>query len=333
MRKIIKSIETRLREIIYLLTSFPVSVILFCFVMVGLWSGLILPLALLLLTFLLTVMKSIANFEIRRTNLFLKTDFPLVGNWFSFPFFSWNGFKERITSTKSWMAICYVFLAFGWSFVSFVVVVFGLAGIFVLLSVLGVSLFSNFSRSFEVVDGGDIFRGNLYFEESTRTLRLELGDAVSKAGLYWNLDSNCNLIAGVIVILLAFWLIPRNARALAKLVEGLLSGVYLPNVENWLIRFRTEERVSEREVRSAMENEELQPQLSELSNREREILSLMAQGKSNAGIAKTLYITEGSVEKHISSILLKLDLPIEEASHRRVLAVLKYLGIKSTKEE
>lgn len=54
----------------------------------------------------------------------------------------------------------------------------------------------------------------------------------------------------------------------------------------------------------------------------------MAQGKSNAGIAKALYITEGSVEKHISSILLKLGLPVEEENHRRVLAVLKYLGIE-----
>lgn len=55
----------------------------------------------------------------------------------------------------------------------------------------------------------------------------------------------------------------------------------------------------------------------------------MAQGKSNAGIAKSLYITEGSVEKHISSILSKLELNAEADSHRRVLAVLKYLGIDS----
>ena len=54
----------------------------------------------------------------------------------------------------------------------------------------------------------------------------------------------------------------------------------------------------------------------------------MAQGKSNAGIAKALYITEGSVEKHISNILLKLGLSVEVESHRRVLAVLKYLGIE-----
>jgi DNA-binding NarL/FixJ family response regulator len=53
----------------------------------------------------------------------------------------------------------------------------------------------------------------------------------------------------------------------------------------------------------------------------------MAQGKSNAGIAKTLYITEGSVEKHVSNILSKLGLTTEAENHRRVLAVLKYLGM------
>ena len=87
--------------------------------------------------------------------------------------------------------------------------------------------------------------------------------------------------------------------------------------------------MSEREIREAMDKESLQPQLSELSKREREILALMAQGKSNSGIAKVLYITEGSVEKHISSILNKLDLAVEEENHRRVLAVLKYLGINT----
>ena len=76
-----------------------------------------------------------------------------------------------------------------------------------------------------------------------------------------------------------------------------------------------------------MDSELLQNQLADLSEREKEILALMAQGKSNAGIAKILYLAEGSVEKHISSILSKLGLPVEENSHRRVLAVLKYLGI------
>jgi DNA-binding NarL/FixJ family response regulator len=66
--------------------------------------------------------------------------------------------------------------------------------------------------------------------------------------------------------------------------------------------------------------------LQSLTAREREILALMAQGKSNFGIASTIFITEGSVEKHISSIMNKLGLVNEETSHRRVLAAIKYLN-------
>jgi serine/threonine-protein kinase PknK len=65
--------------------------------------------------------------------------------------------------------------------------------------------------------------------------------------------------------------------------------------------------------------------LAELTPREREVLELMAQGRSNLGIASRLYISEGAVEKNVRSILQKLELPVSEGSHRRVLAVLAYL--------
>jgi DNA-binding NarL/FixJ family response regulator len=65
--------------------------------------------------------------------------------------------------------------------------------------------------------------------------------------------------------------------------------------------------------------------LSELSPREREVLQLMAEGRSNAGIAKLLFVTESTVEKHVRSILAKLPLPETADDHRRVLAVITYL--------
>ena len=65
--------------------------------------------------------------------------------------------------------------------------------------------------------------------------------------------------------------------------------------------------------------------LDVLSAREREVLALMAEGASNAGIAQRIFVTEGTVEKHVRSILTKLDLPESETGHRRVLAVLKFL--------
>jgi DNA-binding NarL/FixJ family response regulator len=66
--------------------------------------------------------------------------------------------------------------------------------------------------------------------------------------------------------------------------------------------------------------------LDGLSSREREVLALMAEGRSNAGIARQIFVAEGTVEKHVRSILGKLDLPDSSDNHRRVLAVLAYLS-------
>jgi DNA-binding NarL/FixJ family response regulator len=65
--------------------------------------------------------------------------------------------------------------------------------------------------------------------------------------------------------------------------------------------------------------------LAMLSAREREVLALMAEGRSNGGIARQLWVTEGTVEKHVRSILTKLDLEEEADDHRRVLAVITFL--------
>ena len=65
--------------------------------------------------------------------------------------------------------------------------------------------------------------------------------------------------------------------------------------------------------------------LDELTPREREVLALMAEGRSNAGIARRLWVTEGTVAKHVHSILAKLRLPEADDDHRRVLAVVTFL--------
>jgi DNA-binding NarL/FixJ family response regulator len=66
--------------------------------------------------------------------------------------------------------------------------------------------------------------------------------------------------------------------------------------------------------------------LGRLSARERQVLALMAEGRSNAGIARQIWVAESTVEKHVHSILGKLDLPDSTDDHRRVLAVLAYLS-------
>jgi len=68
--------------------------------------------------------------------------------------------------------------------------------------------------------------------------------------------------------------------------------------------------------------------LDVLSPREHEVLALMAEGLSNSGIAQKLWVTEGTVEKHVGSILMKLRLPEADDVHRRVLAVLAFLNAR-----
>jgi DNA-binding NarL/FixJ family response regulator len=65
--------------------------------------------------------------------------------------------------------------------------------------------------------------------------------------------------------------------------------------------------------------------LDRLTAREREVLALMAEGRTNSAIAAALVVSEGAVEKHVANIFSKLDLPATSSDHRRVLAVLKYL--------
>jgi DNA-binding NarL/FixJ family response regulator len=65
--------------------------------------------------------------------------------------------------------------------------------------------------------------------------------------------------------------------------------------------------------------------LADLTPRERDVLALMAEGRTNAAIARVLVVTPGAVEKHISNIFGKLDLPATDTEHRRVLAVLTFL--------
>jgi serine/threonine-protein kinase PknK len=78
-------------------------------------------------------------------------------------------------------------------------------------------------------------------------------------------------------------------------------------------------------VQELVEAQRKEDPLAELTAREREVLALMAEGRSNAGIARQLWLTEGTIEKHVHGILAKLALPATGDDHRRVLAVITFL--------
>ena len=148
MKTIANSLLRWMRSFTYQLTSFFVLIVLFAGTLFGLSSGATLPLSVLIFLLLLTIMEKVATFEIKRANKILRTDFQIVPNWFSTPFFSWDGLKERVTSLRSWMAIAYVFVAFFWSVLGFIVTLIGFIGILSLLISVGLVAFITFSLSF-----------------------------------------------------------------------------------------------------------------------------------------------------------------------------------------
>jgi DNA-binding NarL/FixJ family response regulator len=82
-------------------------------------------------------------------------------------------------------------------------------------------------------------------------------------------------------------------------------------------------------VEELMSRQRRRDPLADLTAREREVLDLMAQGRSNIGIAHQLWISESAVEKHVKSVMAKLDLPAGADDHRRVLAVVTFLNAGS----
>jgi DNA-binding NarL/FixJ family response regulator len=83
-------------------------------------------------------------------------------------------------------------------------------------------------------------------------------------------------------------------------------------------------------VQELVATQDVDDPLEELTGREREVLALMAEGRSNGGIGRRLWITEGTVEKHVHSIMTKLRLPETNDDHRRVLAVVTFLDTHRT---
>ena len=211
-----------IRSFVYQLTSFFVLVVLFVGTLFGLSGGAILPLAVLIFLGLLTIMEKVAIFEINRANKILRTDFQIMPNWFSTPFFSWDGLKERVTSLRSWMAITYVFVAFFWSILGFVFTLIGISGILSLLISVGLVAFISFNRSFEIINGTNIVSGSFQFKSSI--LEFNFDNQEDSASLAWSFQSWPVILISTVIILLIIWLVPKIARASAKLVESLLSG-------------------------------------------------------------------------------------------------------------
>ena len=147
--------------------------------------------------------------------------------------------------------------------------------------------------------------------DAAHTIRAELPDVgIVVLSAYAEVEHAMELLAG--------------GRAIGYLLKSRVTDVenFLENVQRVADGGSVVDPTLVRELVNAQRRED---PLGELTPREREVLELMAEGRSNAGIAKQLWVTEGTVEKHVRAVLSKLPLAESPEDHRRVLAVLTYL--------
>jgi DNA-binding NarL/FixJ family response regulator len=147
--------------------------------------------------------------------------------------------------------------------------------------------------------------------EAARVIREELPDtAIIVLSAYIELDAAIELLAG--------------GERLGYLLKSRVTdiGEFIETVERIVAGAAVVDPTLVQEL--VMARRQRDP-LDVLSPRERTVLNFMAEGASNEGIARHMFVSRGTIEKHVRSILMKLDLPESETEHRRVLAVLRFL--------
>lgn len=314
----------RFAELGFFILGFPIALGLFVLVATS-WSVSFVPPFAVVILVILHAMQGVAWFEVKRVNFFLHQSIRVVDQWFSYPFFSLKGAKERLLSSRSWLTMVY-------AVVSFFIGVIGFSLSFTTLATF-VSALAVPIGAIVAWSGGNMVVSNDAdsFVEFNESGQFVIGGPLF--GLPMPVAITLGTVALIALTAFGGTLVWLLGLLQAHLVNGFLSNGYLPTLQRLIQKTTRKLRVNESEVRDALNKKESRESLFELSPREREVLGLMAQGKSNAGIAATLFITEGSVEKHVSNILAKMKLPQNVDHHRRVLAVLEYLGIEPGEQE
>lgn len=217
----------RFRELIYILSSFPILLILFIAVTTALSTGLFIPFAVVIILGLLAAMEIMASFEVGRTNLLLKTEIqPSQSSWFSSKFFSWEGAKERAISARSWLAVGYVFLAFGLSILGLIVSALALASIFCLLATLGLLAFHPSSGTFNIHQND--FTGNMVVNLDSNKLQIhflgfDIQDGPLNGNVTWTYTSPLFTLLSLLFIIVAVAMVPLIAKWQKQLVIRFLS--------------------------------------------------------------------------------------------------------------
>ncbi len=227
LAKGLQFISRRFLELVYLISSFPIILTLFVLVTTALSTSFIIPFSILIILGLLAAMEIMATFEISRSNWLLKTDIQRSQNaWFTTKFFSWEGAKERAISGRSWLAIAYVFLAFGLSILGFVVAVLALSSVFCLLATLGLIAFHPSSGTLNIHQSG--FNGNLVANLDSNHLQLhflgfDIHDGPMNGNITWTYTSPLFTFLSIILIIVAVAMVPLIAKWQRQLVVRFLS--------------------------------------------------------------------------------------------------------------
>jgi hypothetical protein len=226
-------IKKMFHDRLFIVTTFPVAVLAFWLVQMTFWGGGFLPLMLLLLLSLLTAAEYFVAFEIRRTNKYLNAEIEQpVRPWYSTPFWSWDGAKQRLTSSKAWFAIAYVFAAIFFSGIGVTILVFFWLSIGVLIFAFGVITPSNWSWIINLNEQ-DV-TGKLSFLADPEKVQFTFNgtqsiDSTIPNQMTWAYTSGWTIAVCVLFILLNIFVIPVLAKHMKDVATNLLGANALPD--------------------------------------------------------------------------------------------------------
>lgn len=226
-------IKKMFHDRIFIVTTFPVALFAFWLVQMTFWGGGFLPFMLLLLLALLTAAEYFVEFEIRRTNKIMNAGIEQpVRPWYSTPFWSWDGAKQRITSSKAWFAIAYVFAAIFFSSIGVAILVFFWISVAVLIFALGFITPSNWSWVYSLSEPEAVGKLSFYVNSDkvqatftgTQTIDSEIPSQIT-----WAYTSGWTVSLCLFFILLNIFVIPILAKHMRDLTANLLGANALPD--------------------------------------------------------------------------------------------------------
>jgi hypothetical protein len=211
---------------IYIFSTLPIAVISFWAIQITILDGGFLPFTIILLLLLLTGAEYFVAFEIRRANALLGGGITQPSRpWYTAPFWSWDGVKERIASSKGWFAIAYVFVATFFSFIGVGIIVLFWASIAVLIFALGLIRPETWSWTTYLSERE--LSGRISFFLDSEKLQLTFNgfhgrDVFVPDQLTWFYTSGWTIALCYFLILLNIFLIPVIAKQMKDVVANLL---------------------------------------------------------------------------------------------------------------